>query len=151
MSIDKLKLQKALLSVSERDFTEAAKDLLDILGYRSERVPLEQSGTAEDFVAMYPPVNKRQDEEPTKSEKSFVEHAQSVRILFQLTDSELGAVAKQNSLFNANGFDEGEAKSFVFTSVEMGGGGRRFFTSGNLRRFSSGDKQKVFHAHCSIV
>lgn len=117
MTIDKIDIQNALLSIAEIDFAAAAKDLLDILGYRSERVPLEQSGTVEDFIKTYPAKNP-----DTKSENFLRRAANSVRVLFQLTDSELGAFAEQSSLFNAKGFEDGNAKSFVFTSVEMGGG-----------------------------
>ncbi len=146
MTIDKIDIQNALLSISEGDFAEVAKDLLGVLGYRSERVPPGQSGNVEDFIKTYPAKNP-----DTKSENFLRCNANSVRIMFQLTDSELGTIADQPSMLNAKGFEASDAKSFVFTSVEMGGGGRKFVPSRNVRIFSSGDKQEVFDAHCSVV
>ena len=117
MNMDKIDIQNALLSISEGDFAEVAKDLLYVLGYRSERVPPEQSGTVEDFINTYPAKNS-----DTKSEDFLRQNANSVRVLFQLTDSELGVFTDQNSLFSVRGFEASDAKSFVFATVEMGGG-----------------------------
>ena len=58
--------------------------LLDTLGYRSELTPLDQSGDTGDFVRAYPARHP-----DTRSEKEFLDHAESVQILFQFTGAEI--------------------------------------------------------------
>ena len=117
-SIDlKLDIKRALAQITEDDFGQVAKDLLGTLGYRSERVPPEQSGEVEQFINTYPAKTRN-----TKSEQFFRENVKSVRILFQMTDSEIEALTEQGSLFSGEGFDKGNVKSFMFATVQTGGG-----------------------------
>ena len=110
-------IKRALAQVTEDDFGQVAKDLLGTLGYRSERIPPEQSGEVEEFIYAYPAENPN-----TKSEQFFRENVKSVRILFQMTDSEIEALTEQGPLFSGEGFDKGNAKSFMFATVQTGGG-----------------------------
>ena len=102
------------------DFAAAASDLLAELGYRSARILPGPSGDAGELFRQLPaPVPG------TRSEQDFISEAQSVRILFQLTDAEIAAVAQQ-SLFrtdglDAGGFDAGNAQSFLFAAVALRG------------------------------
>lgn len=91
--------------------------MLSVLGYQSERVPPEQSGDVGEFIDTYPAENPN-----TKSEQLFRKNVKSVHILFQMTDSEIGAVGEQDALFMGEGFDKGNAKSFMFATVQTGGG-----------------------------
>lgn len=121
----KCNIREALAKISGENFPEAAQELLDLLGYRSERVPPEQTGTVEDFIGTYPAENPG-----TRSENCLRANVNSVRILFQVTDSELGALSEQSSLFSAKGFEGGNAKSFMFASIETGGGVGDFLPRG---------------------
>lgn len=112
----KYNISEALAKISEDSFPEAAQELLDVLGYQSERVPPEHSGTVKDFIAEYPSINTRPNAEPTESEKSFSKHAHSVRVLFQITDSEL----EETMLYDKQvGFEPGSMRSFLFVAVEL--------------------------------
>lgn len=126
-------IQEALDQISEGDFGQGTKYLLSILGYRSERVPPEQSGEVEEFINTYPAEHPN-----TKSEQFFRENVKSVRILFQMTDSEIEALTEQGPLFSGEGFDKGNAKSFMFATVQTGGGVSRF--SRYICKYSPGDQ-----------
>ena len=80
------KIRSALAAIPTYDFLTAAKDLLEILGYQSERT-LKLSGHPEDFIQQFPAPN-----ENTKTEQAFCENAQSVRFIFQLTSDEIDRV-----------------------------------------------------------
>lgn len=117
MNLDKIEISTALAGISKYEFEEAARVVLSVLGYQSERVPPEQSGDVGEFIDTYPA------EDPnTKSEHCFRKNVKSVHILFQMTDSEIGAVGEQDALFMGEGFDKGNTKSFMFATVQTGGG-----------------------------
>ncbi len=107
-------IRSALAALPAGDFAAAASDLLAALGYRSERT-LELSGDVGDFSAQFPAANP-----DTATERVFRDNAQSARLLFQLTDSEI-EVAAPASLFEAGGFDSGNARSFLFVAIELRG------------------------------
>ena len=99
------------------DFAAAATELLGALGYRSELTLAWQSGDAGDLVRRFPvrPAD-------TLSEQDFIREAQSVHILFQLTDAEIAAAEQQPGLLDsAGGFDGGNADSFLFAAVALRG------------------------------
>ena len=101
------------------DFAAGATELLAALGYRSELILGWQSGDAGDLFRQLP--------EPlvpgTQSEQDFVGEAQSVHILFQLTDAEIAAAVESpgQGRFDGGGFDGGNAESFLFAAVELRG------------------------------
>ena len=113
-------IQEALAQIPCGKFEDASKNLLNVLGYVSDRALLEQTGDARVFVDNFPAMNAG-----TKSENKFLEYVQSVYILFQITDSEIDRVSMPNYFSNAEGFDKGIEKSFMFASVEITGGGGR--------------------------
>ena len=118
------------------DFAAAAVDWLGELGYRSARTLPGQSGDAGDLLRMLPAA--AQD---TQSARDFIREAQSARILFQVTDAEIGAAAaqQQQAVFSSagldanglggdgfggglgDGFDRSNAQSFMFAAVELRG------------------------------
>lgn len=111
-------IQEALAQIPYGKFEDTSKNLLKVLGYVSDRTLLEQTGEARVFVDNFPAMNAG-----TKSEQKFLEHVQSVYILFQITDSEIDRVSMPNNFSNPEGFDKGIEKSLMFASVEMTGGG----------------------------
>ena len=92
-------------------FLETAKGLLAVLGYRSQRT-LKLSGRVDDFIKTF-----RAENENTKTEQEFREDAESVELVFQVTDDEIAD--SQQVLFESPAFDEGRAKSFMFFAVEL--------------------------------
>ncbi len=79
----KARIKAALSAMPNKDFPSASEGILKALGYWSERAP-ELSGHVDDFIAAFPAKNKN-----TQTEATFKEEAKSVRILFQLTDTEI--------------------------------------------------------------
>ena len=108
-------IRTALSAAAADDFPELATALLGTLGYRSERTLTGQTGKPADFIQQFPAQNPG-----TQWERSFLDNAQSVRILFQFTGSEIQAQT-QRELFEAADFDTGNARSFLFAAVELNG------------------------------
>ena len=76
-------IESALAAMIDGDFLETAKNLLAVLGYRSERT-VELPGTAEDFIQRFPARNKN-----TETEQEFLESVESVKPVFQVTSEEI--------------------------------------------------------------
>ncbi|MCY4414722.1 MAG: Eco57I restriction-modification methylase domain-containing protein [Chloroflexi bacterium] len=108
-------ISAALRTMVDSDLTAAASNLLSACGYRSERTLPDQSGDADDFIQQFPAVNAG-----TQSEQAFVDNAESVQLLFQFTGGEIQAET-QRALFDAAGFDTGNARSFLFAAVQLRG------------------------------
>ncbi len=116
------KIRATLSGLSSGDFVSAAQRLLDTLGYRSQRTLSDQSGAVDTFISTLPPIRRdgAAATEPTQSERDFREQAASVRIIFQITNTEIAAAATaQQALFEDDAFDSGNAQSFMFTAVEL--------------------------------
>ena len=109
----KERIQSALADMPNKNFLSATKDLLTVLGYQSERT-LELSEDPEDFIQQFPAPN-----ENTKTEQTFLEHAQSVRFIFQLTSDEIAASNQQTLNLESASFDTGNTSSFIFFAVEL--------------------------------
>ena len=109
--IKKKEIESALAKIPDGDFLETSKDLLDVLGYRSQRT-LKLSGNVDDFIQKLPAEN-----EDTETEREFRVEAESVKLVFQVTDDEIAD--SQQVLFEAPAFDKGMTKSFMFFVVEL--------------------------------
>ena len=108
-------ISAALAAMVDRDLTVAATGLLAACGYQSERTLPDQSGNASDFIQQFPASNAG-----TQSEQAFLGNAESVHVLFQFTSGEIQAET-QRALFDASGFDTGNARSFLFAAVQLRG------------------------------
>ena len=117
----KTRIGHALTALPNAEFTGAAKHLLGVLGYESERT-LDLSGSANDFLYQFPAPN-----ENTQTEQAFRNNVQSVRILFQVTDTEIAAAR------STDGFDAGNARSFLFVAMELDG---ETYTRGQYAQFT---------------
>ena len=102
----------ALSALPNEEFTGAVKHLLGVIGYESERA-IDLSGSVHDFLDQFPAPN-----ENTQTEQAFREDVQSVRILFQVTDTE---IATARNFLSTDDFDSGNARSFLFFAVELNG------------------------------
>ena len=108
-------IRGVLAQMARGPMPDSAADLLAALGYRSERTLPGQTGDPADFVHQYPSSNPG-----TQSERALLDAAQSVHILFQFTGNEIQAQT-QRALFDAAGFDTGNARSFLFAAVQLRG------------------------------
>ena len=107
-------IQSVLREYSDADCQTAALKLLETMGYRSERT-LELSGDVDDFIDAFRALNP-----DTKAERRFRDHTESIKLIFQIGDSEI-AKAAQSDMFDAGAFDRSNARSFLFASVELAG------------------------------
>ena len=101
---------RSALSTSNDSFLEKSKELLEILGYKSNRT-LNLSGGVDDFIKEFPARNQN-----TKTEYEFGKHAESIHFIFQLTGEEIGS---DNNHYKVNSFDKGDESSFLFFAVEL--------------------------------
>ena len=111
--IKKSEIESALAKIPFGNFLETSKELLAVLGYRSQRT-VQLSGTADDFIHSFPVENKN-----TKTEQEFRNNATSVELVFQVTNDEISD--SQPDLFESRPFDKGLIKSFLFFTVELEG------------------------------
>ena len=108
-------IRAALGKMAAGDLTDASTQLLAALGYRSDATAPEMPGGAVEFVAAFPATNPN-----TRTEQDFLDDAQSVRLLFQINDRHVAESAPRR-LFDAAGFDNGNARSFLFAAVQLRG------------------------------
>ena len=109
----KERIRVALADVPNKKILSATRDLLDVLGYQSERT-LELSGDPEDFIQQFPALN-----ENTGTEQTFLKHVQSIRIVFQMTNDEILSANQQAPGIEGTSRKEGRQKSFLFFAVEL--------------------------------
>ena len=110
--MNKEAIKSALSAIQTGDFLEKSKKLLATIDYHSERT-LELSGTVHDFFEEFPPRNPN-----TKTEQEFRNNAESAQLIFQLTSDEITDDIQQE-LFEADAFDKGNIKSFLFCAVAL--------------------------------
>ena len=106
-------IQAALAAIPVSDFLAATKDLLEVIGYRSERT-LELSGGVDDFIHGFPARKPN-----TKTEQAFREHVQSVQIVFQITNDEIVSANQQMFGLEVASFEEGRQQGVLFFAVEL--------------------------------
>ncbi len=106
-------IQSALKAIPTCDFLSATKDLLNILGYQSERI-MELSDGPEDFIQQFPALN-----ENTGTEQTFRKHVQSIQIIFQMTNDEIVSANQQVLGLEATSRKDGRQKSILFFAVEL--------------------------------
>ena len=113
VSQTKKQIRSALKAIPARDFLEAAKDLLEVLGYQSDRTQ-ELSGSVDDFIQEFPAYSQN-----TQTSQAFRKHVRSVRLVFQVTSDEIVSVDQPTLGFEADSFDKGQQQSFMFFAVEL--------------------------------
>ena len=107
------KIKAALAARPNNDLIEAAKDLLAVLGYRSDRT-LELDGGVDSFIDEFPARKSN-----TRNERAFREHVQSVRMVFQLTNDEIATENQRALRDRAASVEEGRQQSILFFAVEL--------------------------------
>ncbi len=110
-----MSITDALLSFASQPIREAGRNLLSILGYKSDRTIDLPSSKSEDFLAMVRQMvpGVRFDEA-----KALVPNWVSANLLFQLTDEDISG---QTSLFRETSVAPGLLRSYIFFAVELSG------------------------------
>ena len=103
--------EAALALMSSADFPAEAERLLDAVGYASARRLRDQTGDPADFMSPSP---------PAPSKDALIAAARSIRLLFQVTEEEIGERV-QGAFFEDDAFNRSNARSFLFIAVELDG------------------------------
>ena len=106
-------IQAALAAIPYSDFLAVTKDLLEVLGYQSDRTE-ELPDTVDGFIHEFPAQKPN-----TKTEQAFREHVRSVRIVFQITNDEIASANQQTLGLEAASSEEGRQQSVLFFAVEL--------------------------------
>ena len=106
----------ALSAFGQGEYISEVRGLLSVLGYSSERTLPGQTGSVDEFIRRFPAKNP-----DTATESDLRENAASVRIVFQVTASEISEAGYQASFDDTDGFDSGVLNSFMFVAVELTG------------------------------
>ena len=106
-------LQSVLAAMPDSEFLKATKDILEVLGYQSERTQV-LSGSVDEFISEFPALNEK-----TRSEEEFREQTRSVKLIFQMTSDEIAASSQPTIAFDPASFDKAHQQSFVFFAVEL--------------------------------
>ena len=109
---DRITVTKALAEFQTRPLKDAARRLLDALGYRSDRSLAGPDSSPRSFIELFPASGFDQ-------EKALVAEWKTADLLFQLTDQEL---SRESSLFTDTTVKAGLLKSYVFIAIELKGG-----------------------------
>lgn len=120
MSTDNLldEIKATLAYFPQVELVKAGRCLLKTLGYRSDR-KLELSGDVDDFIGGVSNRNDDTKHKDTQSRVRFRQEAASVKILFQVTDSEISEALPAR--LDGGDFDTGNKSSFMFIAVELRG------------------------------
>ena len=108
---DRITVTNALAEFQSRPLKDAARRLLDALGYRSDRSLAGPDSSPRSFIELFPASGFDQ-------EKALVSEWKTADLLFQLTDQEL---SRESSLFTDTTVKAGLLKSYVFIAIELKG------------------------------
>ena len=106
-------IRVALTDMPNKNFLSATRDLLNVLGYQSERI-MELSGDPEDFIRQFPVLN-----ENTSTVQTFRKQVQSIQIVFQMTNDEIVSANQQTLGLKGTFFQERWQDSIIFFAVEL--------------------------------
>lgn len=111
----RLKVESWLQASSTGDFASHTRDLLEILGYSSDRTLRGQTGSVDAFIGTFPA-----DNPSTASEQLLRSELDDVRLVFQVTDEEI-AVSEQTRMMDPGVWEDGNARSFLFVAGTLKG------------------------------
>lgn len=104
----KASIREALGGFSQHSFSNAARNLFSVLGYKSDRRISVKPNTAAEFMVQFGVLN---------SERAMTAEWRSVDFLFQLTDEEIG----NRLAFSTGQVDNSIIESYVFLAVHLTG------------------------------
>lgn len=106
---------------------DAARQLLNTLGYISERTLTEQSGNIDSIISNEGLPARLIN---TQSEQQFRACADKAYLIFQVTGGEIN---KQDNLFDTGGYDILDTQSFIFIAVALK---RKSYTRSQYAQFA---------------
>ena len=112
-------------------FGRVARDLLEVLGYPTDRTLAKQTGKVDDFLAVHKPVPGFQA--GTKSEQALRKENPAIKLLCQVTNEDLDLLG-QHSLLEQPDIDQGLHHSFLFVTVDLEG--ERTYRRGDYAQYT---------------
>ena len=115
MTTSKDAIKRALQRFSNGNLADNARHLLNVLGYRSERRMDLEPNTADGFLSAFNP----DDEVEFKPERALTEEWESVDLLFQLMDENVGGNEQVEIQFRGGGIDDTRMESYLFFALKL--------------------------------
>ena len=117
MNEPKKKIEQALHQFASGNLADNAKHLFDVLGYRSERTMNLDPNTADSFLSAF----NLQDNQGFNPERALIAKWESIDVLFQLTEDEIGNNPNLEIDFGSGGIDEARMESYLFFAIKLSG------------------------------
>src|SRR5262245_37030876 len=109
----KEKIQESLKAFGQGKLRDNARNLLDILGYRSEKRIELSPNTADGFTATFDPQGK------LNAERALRGQWRSVDLLFQITTEDINIAALERLPFSSGRVDNTIIESYLFFAIEL--------------------------------
>ena len=117
MNEPKKKIERALLQFANGNLADNAKRLLNVLGYRSERTMQLEPNTPEGFLSAF----EIKDDDRFNPNRAMIAELESIDLLFQLTEEEIGNNPNLEIPFGDSGIDETRMESYLFFAIKLNG------------------------------
>ena len=113
MTTSKQEIKSSLQRFADGNLADNARNLLNVLGYRSERRIDLEPNTADGFIAHF-------DSHNTMNwERALLNEWESIDLLFQLTEEEIVQSAQTTFGFERNAFDQNRYESYLFFALKL--------------------------------
>ncbi|MDE0298189.1 MAG: hypothetical protein OXN17_06120 [Candidatus Poribacteria bacterium] len=117
MSEPKKKIEDALHQFADGNLAKNAKNLFDVLGYRSKRTMQLEPNTYDGFLSVF----ELEGDERFNPKRALVEEWESIDLLFQLREEEIKDNTNLEFDFGSGGIDEARMESYLFFAIELSG------------------------------
>ena len=113
MSPSKDKIKNALQRFSDGNLADNARNLLNVLGYHSERRIDIEPNTADEFLSVF------DSDDKINADRALLKEWESIDFLFQLTEDEITQSAQTTFNFGNSGVDEKGYESYLFFALKL--------------------------------
>ena len=113
----KEKIEQALHQFTNGNLADNAKHLFDVLGYESQRTMRLEPNTSDSFLSAF----NLQDNQGFNPERALIAKWESIDVLFQLTEDEIGNNPNLEIDFGDGDIDEARMESYLFFSIKLSG------------------------------
>ena len=113
----KEKIEQALHQFTNGNLADNAKHLFDVLGYESQRTMRLEPNTSDGFLSAF----NLQDNQGFNPERALIAKWESIDVLFQLTEEEIGNNPNLEIDFGDGGIDDTRMESYLFFAIKLSG------------------------------
>ena len=115
MNGQKEEIEGALHQFTSGDLADNARDLLNVLGYESQRTMRLRPNTLKGFLSAFDP----EDEGKFNQKRALAKKWESIDLLFQLTNEEIRDNRNLEIDFGDGGIDTGRMESYLFFAIKL--------------------------------